>query len=67
MRLRFRLRHLLARVVCRIRGHRYVYARSQFGGVQVLSVRCRRCQHCEQRASLPPPRLRTLAQEVPSA
>lgn len=72
MSLRYRLLHLLARATCLVRGHRYVYGRSDYGGVTVLTVRCRRCQKCAQR-SVPPfhhacrCHAVPLAKELPSA
>lgn len=63
MRWRYRLLHLLARGVCLVRGHRYLYGRSAFGGVTILTVRCRRCQKCAQKATGIAP----LAGELPAA
>lgn len=50
MSLRYRLLFTLARVVCRLRGHRYVYGKVHAFGVNVVSRRCRRCQHVDHRA-----------------
>lgn len=66
MRWRYRLLHLLARGVCLVRGHRYLYGRSDFGGVTILTVRCRRCQKCAQKA-LPSMHHNCRSQAVPLA